>query len=1078
MKKNTRIKIHKFLVLTAFFLAPTLIYTHAETAPFAKYAIEGATKVLIQSGVASSYQSGAEIDKSFDGDKSTMYHSSWSSTSFPVTLTYTLNATSDLDYFIYTTRSSGANGNFKEVDVLVRKSGSTAYEKVLTKNFNGSNGSFKVLFDQQLKNVTHVRFSVKSGAGDGNGFAACAEMEFYKKEDGAFDPLTIFKDASCTEIKTGLTRDNLLSVSNPYYKQLALDIFDNNYATEFRVQDFKAWPHPDNFSSANRVGTYSLCDNPTGIFARQGDTIFVFVKEAGDIPVSLTLKNYNKPGGDGYWENTYYGLTKGSNMVIADREGLFYVSYHSTEKYATLPPVKMHFAYARVNGYYDAEKHSAADWTRILNATKYEYFDALGKYAHLSFPTAKFKQNALTTGAQLVAAYNDLVFMEREHMGYYKYPNRDPKNRSHFVVMYFNYMYSTSYHTAYEVSTLDGLTSVTGFKKSPWGPAHEVGHSNQTRPLLNWVGTTEVTNNIHSLLVQTNWGNTSRLIEENRYQNAFRDILIPQNAHADADVFEKLVPFWQIQLLFNNVLGQKDFYASIYEAARTRATGSNNGEYQSNFVKMVVDSAKYDMTEFFEAWGFLKPVNKSIDDYGVQTLTITQTQANSLKNYIKNKNFAKMPYAMQYITDNNWQLYKNRTEVEKGKAARIGSTYRMQDWKNVVAYEAYQDSKLVNVSIDNQINLTGDYTEGSKVYAVQYDGTRIEVTPDLQIEVEKAKLSDNDNTYWYYVKNMGKETGNDPTLRSFTSLNATSAGALVGAVTLPMLQTQKWKMVDVDGKTGLVNEAGLYLGSDLKATTTPFGWTLEAVTQGGSSGYRFANYSGTTLNSVAHLSTSLSLMNYTPADAASVWQFVSDKTIAPSVENNESYYTITTMRMESNLMGKLLAVNNDGALSIDGTKNKWKVVNYNAGTGACNLQNENGKYLYRSGTTMSLSDQATTFYIYMTSFDGVVGYRVAVAKTSGASMLNMSAQGVINSSSTLSNGSLWQFRSPADASGLFRPNYVSLDAYARDGKIFVRDNSDFEVFNIHGQQLVNQNLPFGVYLVKTGKGVAKVIVGR
>ena len=127
---------------------------------------------------------------------------------------------------------------------------------------------------------------------------------------------------------------------------------------------------------------------------------------------------------------------------------------------------------------------------------------------------------------------------------------------------------------------------------------------------------------------------------------------------------------------------------------------------------------------------------------------------------------------------------------------------------------------------------------------------------------------------------------------------------------------------------------------------------------------------------------------------------------------------------------------------------------------------------------MSLSDQATTFYIYMTSFDGVVGYRVAVAKTSGASMLNMSAQGVINSSSTLSNGSLWQFRSPADASGLFRPNYVSLDAYARDGKIFVRDNSDFEVFNIHGQQLVNQNLPFGVYLVKTGKGVAKVIVGR
>lgn len=86
--------------------------------------------------------------------------------------------------------------------------------------------------------------------------------------------------------------------------------------------------------------------------------------------------------------------------------------------------------------------------------------------------------------------------------------NRMFRNRMYFNVMYGqgDYMYSTSYHTAYHFSTMDNLCSVDQMKTNNWGPAHEVGHSNQTRPGLKWFGMTEVTNNICSMYIQKLYG--------------------------------------------------------------------------------------------------------------------------------------------------------------------------------------------------------------------------------------------------------------------------------------------------------------------------------------------------------------------------------------------------------------------------------------------------------------------------------------------------------------------------------------------------------------------------------------------
>lgn len=101
-------------------------------------------KVPVESGEASSFQGGSNIDKSFDGDMSTIYHSNWNNAGdhyFPITLTYNFAAGSDMDYLIYYPRTSGPNGNFKEVEIRVKSNANTRgtdeWNTVMTKNFGG-----------------------------------------------------------------------------------------------------------------------------------------------------------------------------------------------------------------------------------------------------------------------------------------------------------------------------------------------------------------------------------------------------------------------------------------------------------------------------------------------------------------------------------------------------------------------------------------------------------------------------------------------------------------------------------------------------------------------------------------------------------------------------------------------------------------------------------------------------------------------------------------------------------------------------------------------------------------------------
>ncbi|TDN97126.1 M60 family metallopeptidase [Sunxiuqinia elliptica] len=622
--------------------------------------IKGDIKLEVKKATASSVQPGAEIKYSFDGNFDKGYHSNWSNTAtnyFPIRLTYEFENIPTMDYIIYYPRKIGVNGNIKEFELWIATEDNPTLTKYGDYNFNGSSASSRVTFSKAITKPATIQLVVKSGAGDGQGFVSCAEMEFYRKNPDNFDFLSIFKDNSCSELKPGITESDVMAISNDFFKDMALEIFRNEYNQEFRIQEYRPWQDPAVMAKVNRTSTYSLRDNPTGIYVTAGEEFVFFANNPYHENVSILIQDLE----NGFGGNSY-PVANGLNKINVTSGGLVYVMYHTKD--ATEDPVKINFVTGTINGYFDSQKHNTEDWDRLLSNAGYKHFDILGEYAHLTFPTEKFRENT-PDGLALINKYDELVRLEWEFMGLFKY-NKNFNNRMYFHVDYTDsYMYSTSYRTAYVTGTMNELCSQNKFATSPWGPAHEVGHSNQTRPGLKWIGMTEVTNNIHSMHIQTSWGNQSRLIVDGVYNTAFNNLLnrgIPHNGYdGDKGVFVKLVPFWQLKLYLLDALGKDDFYKDLYEYMRNQdySQATNDGFYQLDFVRAACRIANLDLTQFFKAWGFLEPVDITVKDYATKQFTITQNEIDDLKAEIAAKNYPKPEHSNIFeITDNNVSNYR------------------------------------------------------------------------------------------------------------------------------------------------------------------------------------------------------------------------------------------------------------------------------------------------------------------------------------------------------------------------------------------------------------------------------------
>ena len=575
---------------------------------------------------------------------------------------------------------------------------------------------YEVLVDKAIEPTVYPGDAsvVNSGLGYGDKtFASCAEMQFFMKNPQPAIPL-VFTDETCSELRPDIDRHRVAGIENEFFRRLASSLLENCYDKEFRVQEYKPYPHPEKMAEYNKTSTYSLLDNPTGIAVKDSDEIIVFAGNMGNENLSLRLVTSGKEAVDAGWgmKAVTFLLNEGANRFVADRKGLLYVMYHTDNPDAK--PVKIHIATGRVNGYYDLTKHQPEDWKRLLDHTQDELFDMLGKYAHVTFPVESLRSYC-SDGNRLMQVFDSITWLQQKFLGFYKY-NRANVNRMYFHVDY-NMpsgwgAYASSYRTAYPLSSMRRLCDANQLRsKAIWGPAHEVGHVNQTRPGFRWGGMGEVSNNVYSMYVQHAFGNRSRLADEksgygdktftNCYDKGFTEIFTTQALHSTYnDVFCKLIPFWQLELYYAQVKGQIDFYADVHEQIRQRPNPLSDGEAILAFVKICCDVAGEDLTDFFKAWGLLRAVDYqgNYEGYGSGRLTLecTPAQVKEVVNYAKK--YPKPMMNLQYIHDDCVDAFRRDAKLSKGRAAIDKGVVKLTGWQNVTVFEVYDGKQLVLIT--------------------------------------------------------------------------------------------------------------------------------------------------------------------------------------------------------------------------------------------------------------------------------------------------------------------------------------------------------------------------------------------
>lgn len=717
--------------------------------------IDGDQQIKVNSGQADQFQPNESIERSWDGDMNTLYHSPWVGTKFPVTLEYRFKGPEDVDYIVYKPRLDAENGLFGEFELFVATEAEPEFTKVGDFDFQLSGSPSSIVFDERIEGATKFKFSVKTG---GNDFVSCAEMEFCRYGTG--NDMTayadLFADEILSELKPGVTRAKIEQMDNAFFRTVALSLLEKTYDKEFRVQDYEPYPTVKETAQALKTSGYNPFENPTGIYFSSGSDVVVVMGDTGGENLSLRIHNFSNNS-----DETFV-LHKGINKLHVKNSGLGYVSYY-TSGWKSAKPVKIHIASGKVNGYFDIAKHTAADWSRLINGAVSTYFDLKGERVNLAFTTQDLRDYC-SDGYELTQVYDEVVAMQHEIMGLAKYGLR-PKNHMFGRTVESGY-FADGMGIGIAKDAMRQAVDVKTIREYIWGPAHEFGHVNQIRPGLKWLGTTEVTNNVYSALVSYHYTKKISLETENcridpnttelgGRMNCFLTYGVARGepwmfqfgqdkmtgyAETGGDHIVKLCPLWQLMLYYRLSDGaswqKRDWYADVAQIVReTDDAAFSNGQHQLNFMRNTMDVIGEDLTDFFIKAGMLTPIDKTFDDYGVGTITITEEDVDELVEYAKRypKPASSVIY---YLSSQSLPAYVNRLAVQGTFGAGItdngNDTFTVSHniWKNVAVFETYRGEILDRVAMvgtdspDRSTTLVRYPAGSTRIEAVAWDGTR------------------------------------------------------------------------------------------------------------------------------------------------------------------------------------------------------------------------------------------------------------------------------------------------------------------------------------------------------------------
>ncbi len=465
-----------------------------------------------------------------------------------------------------------------------------------------------------------------------------------------------YTDTSCSALKPGITEENLGDFQSPLLTRVAESLLAGTYDAEYRVAAYEAYPTPAELERTTKLGEgFSRFENMTGMYLDAGQH-FVLVGPTDGRQVSLLIPEWMRqppedvkptedPNGWGLMRQEV-ALQEGVNVIDVEKGSNAYISYFADDA-AKAPKISVHFPTGKVNGFFDAAHHTNDDWDRLLDTAVSPIMDARGDHIQVAYPVEWFNTFTRGKGVDLVRNYDTLLHHHYTVMGLVKY-NRVPKNRILARVNFNYYMFRDGDGVAYlgNEGTMrmvaDPDVVISG--DPCWGFSHEVGHVLQMQPQITWGGMTEVSCNIFSMFTVTAMGNPSRLDAQDNYVSARKNILDaepPISFLAAPDVFDRLVPFWQLHVYFSQN-GHADFYADVMEEMRNRpdaGRGNDSIHNQFEFIEICSDVVQRDLTQFFEQWGFFWVGQLDVQDYGDYTYTITQDRVDATKSAIAAKSY-------------------------------------------------------------------------------------------------------------------------------------------------------------------------------------------------------------------------------------------------------------------------------------------------------------------------------------------------------------------------------------------------------------------------------------------------------
>lgn len=476
--------------------------------------------------------------------------------------------------------------------------------------------------------------------------------------------LKYFSDWTASELNDGFKEKQLKNFKSPLMKELAEKIANGKYESQYLLNSYK--PVASNKVLTDKLklySGYSRYENITGVYLEKGENV-VLVGDLHGKNIGLLIPDWMRQPTPGYKptkDPNGWGLKKqeiplheGVNVIYVEKAGNVYVDYFDDEP-ENAPEITIHFVTGKVNGYFDSEKHDNNDWKKLLDNAVGPVMDVKTKYMQLAYPVEFLKEFRYDSGKELAEAYDKIMEQQYTFNGAIKY-NRVPDKRILARVNYNYYMFRDGDGVAF-IGNKGTMKSALGDNISyNWGVNHEIGHVMQMSPQLTWGGMTEVSNNLFTMYVSTKINKISNLSKNKTYEKAFKTVLDAEEKPFILCVnepFEKLVPFWQLQI-FAVKKGYPDFYADLMEHMRNnpdkgKGNASINNMYE--FIKVSCDLLKTDLTDFFEKWGFFVTGTFDVRDYSNYKFEVTQDMVDDTKKYIAGKKYKKPDCDVARLTD-------------------------------------------------------------------------------------------------------------------------------------------------------------------------------------------------------------------------------------------------------------------------------------------------------------------------------------------------------------------------------------------------------------------------------------------